>query len=175
MFLSAEEIADSRRQAALHALELTAACLNAGQRLHELFSTAGHEAFQQGGARLASMSPYPADLWLAEGARHSQLLDAACRIAGDAHKALIENAEAQIRVLDGVVFAGIRRAARLSPWEIAVALRAWRTALEHGEETLHGISEAAHETVDLAGREVHQISEALLSRPAATGRRQRKP
>ena len=50
-----------------------------------------------------------------------------------------------------------------------------RTTLETAERTLHGMSAAAFETVDLAENEVHQIAENLTenkqtTRPNGRGR-----
>lgn len=182
MFLSAEEIASSRLQSASHALALAAACMQAGHRLHELFSAASRDAVQHGTRQMAhfghgqfeSLSQLPAILWLESSVRHSRLVDDACSIFGEAHKALIESAEAQVRIIDDAIFAGLRRASRLSPCEVAVTLQAWRTATESSEQTLPGVSEAASETIDLAEREVHQISAPLPPRQPASRSRQRK-
>lgn len=182
MFLSTEEIATSRQQAAGHALALMAAWMQAGQRLYALLSAASRDAVQHGNRQLAhlahgqfeALNQQPALLWLDGSVRHSKLLDDACSILGEAHKALIQSAEAQIRVIDDTIFAGLRRASRLSPWEVAVVLRTWRTALESSEETLHGVSEAASETIDLAEREIHQVSASLATRETAFRNRQRK-
>lgn len=180
MFLSAEEIAASRQQAATHALVMTATWVKASQRLHELLATAGRDAFQHGNRHLTqfghgqfeSLSQLPAILWLEGSVRQSRLLDDACAIVGEAQKACIQNADNQIHAIDGVLLSGLRRAARFSPWELAVTLQAWRTALASGEKTLHDINEVASDTVNLAEREVHQMSQSLGGRSSVMRKQQ---
>lgn len=183
MYLSPQQIARTREQALNNLLGLSTTCLSASQRLADLFSAASRDALhlgnkqltQFGHGQLESLTSFPAALWLEGSARHSKLLDAACEILGEAHKSLIQSAEAQVRAFDEIVFASIARAARNSPWEGEIALAAMRTTLESAEQTLHGMSAAAVETVRLAEDEVHQISESLTengetTRPTRRGR-----
>lgn len=183
MYLSQQQIAQTREQALNNLAGLSATCLAASQRLADLFSAAGRDALhlgsrqfaQFGHGQLESLTSFPAALWLEGSARHSKLLDAACEILGEAHKSLIQSAEAQVRVFDAIVFASIDRAARSSPWEGEVALAALRTTLASAEQTLHGVSAAAIETVQLAEDEVHQISASMTengetTRPTRRGR-----
>ena len=183
MFLSQNEIAQTREHTLNNLLGFSAACFAASQRLTDLFSAAGRDALhlgskqfaQFGHGQLDSLTNFPSILWLENSVRSTKLLDAAHEILGEAHKSLIQSAEAQVRVFDEIVFATINRAAKSSPWEGEIALAALRTTLESAEKTLHGISAAAIETVDLAENEVHQIAENLTenkptTRPNGRGR-----
>lgn len=183
MFLSPELVAQTREQTLNNLLGLSSTCFSASQRLSDLFSAAGRDALhlgskqfaQFGHGQLDSLTSFPAVLWLENSARTSRLLDSAYEILGETHKSLIQSAEAQVQAFDQIVFATINRAAKNSPWEGEIALAAMRTTLETAERTLHGMSAAAVETVDLAENEVHQIAENLTenkqtTRPNGRGR-----
>lgn len=169
MFLTAQDIAHSREHSLNNLLGMSSACIQAGQRFSELLSNSSRETMQHnsrhwnllGHGQLDALTQFPATLWLESAARNSQLLDAAYEILGEAHKALIRNAEAQVRVFDEIVFASIRRLENSSPWEAEIALDSLRNTLTSAEHTLQGMSEAAIETVEIAEQQVHQISESL--------------
>lgn len=179
MFLSAHEIARSREHALTNLLDLSTACLEAGQRFSELFSSTSREAIHHGSkhwsqfghGQVESMTQWPATVWLETSARTSRLLDNTLEILGETQKAMIRSAEAQVRVVDEIVFATINRATRTSPWEVEIGLRAMKTTLETAETTLQGMSAAAIETVDLAEHEVHQIAKTVADAKPATRRR----
>ena len=175
MYLSAQDIAHSRDRTLNNLLGLSAACFDAGQRLAELFSAGSREAIQQGSrqwsqfghGQLESVSQLPTALWLEHSSRASRLLDAAFGILGETHKALIRSAEAQVRVFDEIVFATLDRAHKASPWEAEIAIGALRTTLQAAESTLHDVSAAAIETVEVAEQESRQLSQGLAeSKPA---------
>ena len=174
MYLSTQEIAASRNRVLGNLLNLTSACIEAGQRMTTLFAAASRDALHHGGKHLAqvghgqleTMTQASVNFWLENSIRQSRLLDSAYCILGEAHKALIESTEAQIRVLDAMAFTGIRRTAKSSPWEVEIALGVLRTSLESAEKSLHEISLAAADTVDQASQEMHQLS-AGLSDPKA--------
>lgn len=183
MFLPPELVAQTRESTLNNLLGLSTTCFAASQRLTDLFSAASRDALhigskqvaQFGHGQLDSLTTFPAALWLENSARTTKLLDAAYEILGEAHKSLITSAEAQVRAFDQIVFATINRAAKNSPWEAEVALTAMRTTLESAEQTLHGMSAAAIETVELAENEVHQVAENLKenrpgTRPNGRGR-----
>lgn len=180
MFLSAHEIARSRDHALSNLLGASEACLEAGQRLSELFSATGREAIHHGSkhwslighGQVETLTQFPATLWLENSARTSRLLDKALEILGEAHKAMIRSAEAQVRAADELVFASLNRATRSSPWEVEIGLRAMKTTLETAESTLQGINAAAIETVDLAEKEVHQLAASVAEiKPSPRKRR----
>lgn len=179
MFLSAHEIASNREQAISNLLELSQACIQAGQRLADLLSDASREAIQNGTQQLAQLgqaplepiAPFQATAWQENNARAGRLLESTLEIFGDAQKAMIRSAEAQVRVFDQIVIATINRTAKTSPWEAEVALKAMKTSLETAEQTLHDMSEAAIETVELAGNEIHQVTTTLADTAPATRRR----
>lgn len=174
MYLSTQEIAASRNHVLGNLLNLSSACIEAGQRMNTLFATASRDALQHGGKHLAqlghgqveTMTLAPVNFWLENSIRQSRLLDSAYSILGEAHKALIESTEAQIRVFDSIALTGIKRTAKSSPWEVEIALGALRNSLESAERSLHEISVAAADTVDQASQEMHQISAELSDRKA---------
>lgn len=175
MYLSAQDIALSRDRTLNNLLGLSTACFDAGQRLAELVSTGSREAIQQGSrhwsqfghGQLESASQLPTTLWLEQSSRASRLLDAAFEILGETHKAMIRSAEAQVRVFDEIVFTTLDRAHKTSPWEAEIAIGALRTTLQAAESTLHDVSAAAIETVEVAEQESHQLSQNLAeSKPA---------
>lgn len=179
MFLSAHEIAESREHALNNLLGLSQACIEAGQRLSQLLSSTSREAIHHGSkhwslfghSRQESVNQAPFTAWLENAARASRMLDSTLEIIGETHKAMIRSAENQVRVFDEIAFASINRAARSSPWEAEIALNAMKSTLQSAEQTLHGISVAAIETVDLAEREVHQAAATIAeSKPAARKR-----
>lgn len=176
MFLSAQEIALSREHALSNFIGFSEACIEATRRLSELLSTSCREAIQHGSkhfalfghGQLESMTQFPASAWLEQTARASRLLDSSLEILGETQKAMIRSAEAQVQVFDEMVFAVINRTSKTSPWEAAIALSAMRTTLEGAEQTLHSMSEAAIETVELAEYEAHQVVETLAESKPAT-------
>jgi BMFP domain-containing protein YqiC len=186
MFLSAQEIAHSREHALNNLLALSSNCFQASQRLNELLSAASRDALHHGSRHFAQfghgqldvLTQLPANLWLEQSIRSSKLFDSACEILGETHKAMIQSTEAQVRVIDEIVFASINRVAKTSPWEGEIALNAMRTTLEGAENTLHSVTEAALDGVDLVQRESHEMTAPLVEakparkRPAA---RSRKP
>lgn len=174
MFLSPQEIAQTRDHALSNLLGISTACLDAGQRFSELLAGAGHESVQQGSKQLAqfghgqleSMTHFPTSLWLEHSTRSSRLLGAAYSILGDAQKALIARAEAQVRIFDEIVYASLARAAKSSPWEVLPAFDALRITLHSAEETLHEIGNAALQTVQQAEDEMQQLSSNAHAAPA---------
>ena len=122
MFLHQHEIAQSRDYTLNNLLGLSSACLEAGQRLSELFSNHGRDTLyassqqisQFGHGQLDQLTRFPAALWLEHSSRTSKLLGAAYEIVGETHKMLIHSAEAQIRVADEISYASLDRLARES-------------------------------------------------------------
>ncbi len=158
MYLTANEIAESREAALNHLLGLTESCIDAGHRLTELFSSAGREAIHHGSKHCAlfghgqieSLTQFPAALWLENTARSNRIMNGTLVVLGETQKAIIRNAEAQVRVFDHLALSTITRARRSSPWEGEIVLRAMKTTLETAENGLHDISTAAIESVDFA-------------------------
>lgn len=164
MFLSAKEIAASREQALNNLLALSSHCLSAGQRACEIATGASRDGIEHASRRwhqlahgqLDALTQFPASLWLDALPRTGELLDQSLHLLGEAHKALLRSAEAQVRVFDGIVFAYLRRAGRSSPWETVIVLDALRTTLDGAEQTLHEINAAAIEQVDRVEEEMQQ-------------------
>lgn len=177
MLLSAHEIAHSREHALNNLLGLSAACIEAGQQLSEIIAATGRDALHHGSkhwaqfghGQIESLAQFPATAWLENSSRTSRLLDNALAILGHTHKAMIRNAEAQVRVFDELTFATINRLARSSPWEIEIGLQAMKATLQAAESGLHDISTAAIDSVELAGKHERLDSDGE-SRPASRKR-----
>lgn len=148
MYLTQHEIAQSRDYTLNNLLGLSAACLNAGQRLAELFSSSGRDALHSGSkhvsqfghGQLEALTQFPATLWLEHSARTSKLLGNAYEIVGETHKMLVHSAEAQVRIFDEMAFSSLKRLEKISPREAEVALQAVRSTLETAEQAMHGVS-----------------------------------
>ncbi len=179
MFLSAHEIAQSREHAMNNLLGLSSAWIDAGHRLSQAMTTASREHLAHEIEHLARFGQdaeapgtlLPTSYWLAHTARASRLLEDALDIFGETQKAIIRCAEEQVRILDSVAIASINRASKTSPWETEVALSALKTSLQGAENTLRGMSEAAIGTVDLAEKEIHQMTAVLADAAPAPRKR----
>lgn len=166
MYLSAQEIARSRDHTLNNLLNLSTACIDAGKRLSEALATTGRETVHHGSkqatlfshGQLESLTQFPTGLWLDNASRSSRLFEMACDILGETQKTLIHATELQIRVVDEMIFAGLNRAAKAAPWEASIAIATWRNSLASAETTLHEVSNAAIETVELAEQEASEIS-----------------
>jgi hypothetical protein len=184
MYLSAHEIAASREHALNNLLGLSTACFAAGQRLSEALAASSREAIHHGSkhcslyghGQIESLTQFPATVWLENSARTSRLLDNTLEILGETHRAMLRNAESQVRVFDQIAFATINRAVKSSPWEIAIGLQAMKTTLQAAESTLQEINAAASETVNLAGHEVYPAADGSAeTRPAVRKRAPVRP
>lgn len=185
MFLSAQEIAQSREHTLNNFLSLSAAYFDASQLLSGVLADAGRESLQYGSKHLSGFEFVPlttageisATAWLNNAARACRTLEEALKIIGDTHKTMIRCAEAQACILDEIAFASLRRATKTSPWEAALALNAMKSSLEGAEQTLHDLSRAAIQTVDLAEQDAHQLVDSMAGSPPAPRKRsvRRKP
>jgi len=171
MFLSPQQIAQTREHALNNLLVLSTACIDAGQRMNELFADGSRQTVIQGGRHLevigrGELSPLAEShrtLW-EDNSQTTRFIDAIYEILGATHKALIEAAEKQIKVFDEIVFASIERTSNFSPRETEITLGALRSTLESAERTLHEMSSVAIQTVELAEQEIHQVSESLADK-----------
>lgn len=167
MFATAHQIAQSREHALINMLGLSTAWINANQRLSTLLAEVARQRLDHGSQHLEVLSRGEFDvlpkLWL-DQAPATQFIEQIYRIVSDTHKAMIEAAEAQVRVFDQIVFASIERARNFSPGEAEIAWGAMRSTLESAEHTLHGMRTAASQTVELAKQEIHQVSESLAEK-----------
>jgi len=181
--LSSDVAAGARDKALNSLFDLSATWFDAGQRLTGLYASASREAVHQGSRQLAgfghgqidSLTQFPAALWLEAGARTARLFDASLAVAGETHRALLQAAEAQVRLFDEVASSLAGRSTLGTPWESRFALAALRTTLQTAERTMHGMGAASTESLAMAGAEAHQISEklkenALTTRPDGRGR-----
>lgn len=186
MFLTAQQIAEGRDYTLNNLLGMSAACLQASQRLSELLASSSREALhagtqhmsQIGHGQLENLTRIPATLWLEHSSRSSKLLGNAYEIVGETHKMLVHSSEAQMRVVDGIAFASIDRLSRNSPWEAMLALQTARSTLESAEQGLRGASSAVIEQIERSEQEIQQFTEALQEtnrqKPKATPRSRSK-
>lgn len=181
MILSPSQIALTRDHTLQNLLGFSTACIDAGERMSELLTTAGREAVANGARRadalgngqatpLSGISLTP---WV-EIAQASQYLDRLYEIVGDTHKAAIVATKAHFRTFDQAILAAIEQARKNSPWEGEIALNAMRTTLESAEQGLEGLTDAAIQAVDLVEQEVHQASEAVTEGGKKSGLRGKK-
>lgn len=174
MFATPHQITQSREHALINMLGLSTAWINANQRLSALLAEVGRQRLEHGNQHLEVLSRGEFDaltkLWL-DHAPATQFIEQIYGIVSDTHKAMIEAAEAQVRAFDEIVFASIERARNFSPWEADIAWGAMRSTLESAEHTLHDMSAAAIQTVELAEQEIHQVSESLAEKTKTSSTR----
>jgi len=184
MYLTQQEIAQTRDYTLNNLLGLSAACLNASQRLAELFSSSGRDALysgskhftQFGHGQLEALTQFPATLWLEHSARTSKLLGTAYEIVGETHKMLVHGAEVQVRVLDEVACSSLKRLEKSSPWEAEIAIHAVRSTLETAERAMHDVDAVATGDRETNLAEIQPTDENLSettpskSKPAARSR-----
>lgn len=173
MFLPPATILKSRIHLLHNLAEITSAQLDTVERIGELFADTTRANLDHLGQRseqfklsgftsVAEKTSEPA----AEMQIALQFVDEMFKIAGDSHKALIKTTEAQIRVVDEMIFAAIARASNFSPREIEGGFETINIALKGAEETLHEVSSAAIHTVELSEQEFHQVSLMTGEAPA---------
>jgi len=172
MFVTRHQIAQTRDSALLNLLGLSSVCIDASQRMSDLMAEASRKRLDHGSQHLDVLMRGEFDSIAAVGKSYlldqvqaTQFVDQIYEIVSNTHKAMIETAEAQIRIFDEIVFAGIDRAKNFSPWEAEIALGAMRSTLVSAESTLRGMSTAAIQTVELAEQEVRQFSESFAEKP----------
>ncbi len=183
MFLSATEIAQSREHALRNFLGLSSASIEASQRLATLFSATGRQALEYNSqllpnldsSQIGSASALHAFAWVEILDRMRRMTEEALEIVGEAHKAMIRSAEAQVCVFDEIAFASIRRASKTSPWEAEQVLIAMKATLQSAEVALHEISTAAVESVEVLEQESARSIENLPSTKPARRKRQSAP
>lgn len=179
MYLSAQDIANSRVHSLHNLLGLSSTCLQASQRLIDLLGNISRDSVQRtskhwanlGHGQVDSLVGFPAALWLDGLAHSNQLMESATMIFGEVHKDMIRNTEAQVRVFDEIVFASIRHTRKSSPWETGMLLDTAQTSLHAAEQTLSKVSRAAIESIDSTGKSVQEIAQTLTS----DGTRSKRP
>lgn len=166
MLLSPHQIAQTREHALNNLLGVSSAYLDASQRMSELLIVSSRANLGRTSRHIEAMRTGEFDLLSGsisliskEKSESSQFVDQLFEIFGNTHKALIMAAEAQIRVFDEIVLASISRVSNFSPRETELAFNAMRSSVEGAEHTLHGMSNVAIQTVELAEQEMHQLSD----------------
>ena len=167
MFLPPATILKSRIHVLHNLAEITSAHLDIAARISDLFADTTRASFDYVGQQSDRM-------------RHSgftamdeknniseqiplQFIDEMFKIASDTHKVFIKSTEAQIRVVDEIIFASIERASNFSPREIEGSFETINITLKGAEDTLHKVSSAAIHTVELSEHEFHEATQLLES------------
>ena len=149
MYFPQNETAQAREHRLNNLLGISSACFEAGRRLSGLVAATGRDALHDGSKQFAQFShgqidslvSLPAILWLNNSARALKLLDATWETLGEAHRSLIQSAEAQVDAFDEIFFAAINQSAKNNPREIEIAHSAMRATLESAENEGCQISE----------------------------------
>lgn len=177
MLLSPHKITQTREHALNNLLGVSSACLDASQRMSELFAERSRASLGRSSRHIEQISSGNYDpladaiRFLGQGSTDSsQFFEQFFEILGNTHKAMIEAAEAQIHVFDEIVLASISRLSNFSPRESEMTFAAMRSTLEGAERTLHGMSNAAIQTVELAEQEIHQLSDSLADKGKTTSK-----
>lgn len=183
MLLTHHQVMRAREHALNNLQGFYGACIDGSERMLALFANARSDTFNPN-----SFESYALDsagfstaidrleAWQ-EKVKATRLIDRIYEISGDTHKAMIEAAEVQLRIVDLMVFAAIERARKSCPWECEVALNAMRRAVESAEQNLHGIGQAAIQSVESVEQEIHQVSESLMeknTKPKVENKRAKK-
>jgi hypothetical protein len=168
MFMSSYKIMQTRELALNNLHGISLACLDARRRMSELFSARSRAGLKSHSRQMEVINGVGFDsladtirLMSNDKTESSQFVEQYFQILSDTHKAMIEAAEAQVRIFDEVILANISRVSKFSPRETEVAFDAMRTTLEDAERTLHNMGNAAIQTVDLAGQEIHQLTDSF--------------
>lgn len=182
MYLTAHDIAQGRAQTLDNLFALADNCLNAGQRLAELFAANARHQLDAAAARWAEADParpealgeLPTGAWIAHCERSGDLIENAIAVIGETHKAWLRSAETQIHIIDQSLLAGARHASRNGPWESQVALATLREQVASAENILHDANETLIERIEqCAGDDRPSAPADLAEAPPtrATGRR----
>lgn len=171
MLLSPHKIAQTREHALNNLLGVSFACLDASERLSQLLAEQSRASLGRSSRHIEQISSGHYDP-LADAVRlldqgsaeSSQFIQQFFEILGHTHQAMIEASETQIHVFDEMVMASISRLSHFSPRETEMAFDAMRSTLESAERTLHDMSSAAIQHVELAGQEIHQLSDSLADK-----------
>ncbi len=171
MLLSPHKIAQTREHALNNPLGWSSACLDASQRMSELLSAGGRASLSRSRRHMDAVSSGEFDpladsirLMWHDKTESGQFLDEFFEMLGATHKAMIEAAEAQVRLFDEIALASIERVSNFSPRETEMAFDTMRTSLAGAERALHGMSSVAIQTVELAEQEIHQLSDNLADK-----------
>lgn len=173
MFLTSSTVFRSRVHALHNLAELTAAQIDIVERVSDLVASTTRASFDRIGQKgFAAFTPNTSDSSL-EAPIAVQFIDQMFEITGDSQKALIKTAEAQIHMVDEMIFAAIERVKNFSPREIEGGLETMNIALRSAEDTLHEASSRALNTLELSEQEFHQA--ALMAGQASAKKTTRAP
>ena len=175
MFMSSYKSMQTRELALKNLHGMSLACLDASQRMSELFSARSRAGLQHHSQQMevihrVGFDPLADTIHLIwdDKAESGRFVDEFFEILGNTHKAMIEAAEAQVRIFDEIVLANLSRISNFSPRETEVAFDAMRTTLEDAEHTLHNMGSVAIQTVEFAEQEIHQLSDSLADKSKET-------
>lgn len=179
MYLAAHEINATHENTLANFQVASNAYLEAGERLTSLLFSTGRQALERHLGHLAQRGQSPAaplgdSLQQWQNSVHSQsslLLRESWSIFGQTNHALLQAAKAQIQNVDRVLAATLDRAAKDSPAESAIALTAFRSAIQNMEATLATLAEAAIQSADILEEQVEEVATAVAPAKPAPRRR----
>lgn len=155
MYVFAREIADTRDHTLRNLLTASTACVEAGERLAQLFARTSRDTIAQTGRQwaqwLGAETVAPADFWRVQlPADPARLYDETLGIFNDAYAAMAEAAQSQVHACDQLLVGAIDRAARTAPWEGEIALAMMRNTVQGVESSLDKLSGAIARTSEAA-------------------------
>jgi hypothetical protein len=177
MFMSSYKLMQTRELALNNLHGISLACLDASQRMSDLFSARSRAGLKHRSRQMEVINGVDFDpladtislIW-SDKTESSQFVEQYFQILGDTHKAMIEAAEAQVRIFDEVVLANISRVSNFSPRETEVAFDAMRSTLKDAERTLHNMGSAAIQTVEFTEQEIHLLADSLADTSKKPGK-----
>lgn len=172
MYVTPDEVREARSNSLELFSAFSNACLDAGDGFTELvlensrqtlnwseqfFATAGYGFSLHGSeAMMESLSAHPLG-------NSSRMQEEFYRLLEQIYKAVLKAAEAQIRICDQLLFNAIEHANRATPWEGEIALNALRATVKSAEATLHGVTDTAISSAEIAEQQIKQVADSLSS------------
>jgi hypothetical protein len=184
MYLTPNEIREARYNSLQLFSAVSNSCLDAGNRLSELFIDNTRQALAWSGELFAKTN-YGFGLDGAETltallpshplSNSSRVQNEFFGILDETYKLLVQAAEAQIRICDQLLYYAIEHGSRTSPWEGEMALNTLRATVQSAEMALHGMTDTAISSAEIAEQQVKQVAESLTpSRPVKKAAAPRK-
>lgn len=176
MYLTTNEIHESRYNTVRLFSDVSNVCLDGGNRLSWLFLKSTRQALAWSGEYATKIAAgynqgdsvqQPSLPEIPAFANATCVQEEFCEVLIDIYKALLRAAEEQIRICDQLLLYAIKHGARTSPWEGEIALNTLRASVESAEVALHGITDMAIHNVEIVEEQGKQVTGKVApSRPA---------
>ncbi|WP_434514340.1 hypothetical protein AB6Q56_17580 [Dechloromonas sp. ARDL1] len=156
MYLTTQEIHDTRTKYFNNVFSASNAALVATEQLLDIFSSSGRESLRASEShftvlktsQLSFMPQLPMIVWLDECARSGRVFHKTIDVMANVHKSLMQTAETQVHIFDKALMSLIRRTSNTSPAEVVPVLSIMEITIETTEQTLHGVTNAAIQVVE---------------------------